>query len=358
MTVKVTLGHVNHLRKLPDTDAPAKMRVHVVQRRIHYGKVFAFLRGLLPPAGESKENLTENQPYAALASDPFLVQLPLQGCAQLQETAEIRCRKMKNRGKRAAAGAAFQALFSNPLATADTLGVSTGAAFGAVLGILLGLDAFGVQTLSLGVGLVAVFGVWRLSLRQGRSSILLLILSGLVVAALFSSLISLVKFAADPQDELPAVTFWLMGSLTGADWKSLKLGLPFIVIGSLAIWVLRWKLNALSLSEDEAKSLGLPVARLRFLIVTAATAVTAACVSMCGLIGWVGLLIPHFVRLVCGSDNRTVVPASFLFGAVFLLVCDTIARSAAQMEIPVSVLTSLVGAPIFLMLLRRKSTFL
>ena len=113
-----------------------------------------------------------------------------------------------------------------------------------------------------------------------------------------------------------------------------------------------------SLSEDEAKSLGLPVARLRFLIVTAATAVTAACVSMCGLIGWVGLLIPHFVRLVCGSDNRTVVPASFLFGAVFLLVCDTIARSAAQMEIPVSVLTSLVGAPIFLMLLRRKSTFL
>ena len=231
----------------------------------------------------------------------------------------------------AAAGAAFQALFSNPLATADTLGVSTGAAFGAVLGILLGLDAFGVQTLSLGVGLVAVFGVWRLSLRQGRSSILLLILSGLVVAALFSSLISLVKFAADPQDELPAVTFF---------------------------WVLRWKLNALSLSEDEAKSLGLPVARLRFLIVTAATAVTAACVSMCGLIGWVGLLIPHFVRLVCGSDNRTVVPASFLFGAVFLLVCDTIARSAAQMEIPVSVLTSLVGAPIFLMLLRRKSTFL
>lgn len=258
----------------------------------------------------------------------------------------------------AAAGAAFQALFSNPLATADTLGVSTGAAFGAVLGILLGLDAFGVQTLSLGVGLVAVFGVWRLSLRQGRSSILLLILSGLVVAALFSSLISLVKFAADPQDELPAVTFWLMGSLTGAAWKSLKLGLPFIVIGSLAIWALRWKLNALSLSEDEAKSLGLPVARLRFLIVTAATAVTAACVSMCGLIGWVGLLIPHFVRLVCGSDNRTVVPASFLFGAVFLLVCDTIARSAAQMEIPVSVLTSLVGAPIFLMLLRRKSTFL
>ncbi len=182
----------------------------------------------------------------------------------------------------AASGAAFQALFSNPLATADTLGVSTGAAFGAVLGILFGFDAFGVQTLSLIVGLAAVFGVWQLSLIHGKSSILMLILSGLVVAALFSSLISLVKFAADPQDELPAVTFWLMGSLTGADWKSLKLGLPFVVIGSLVIWALRWKLNALSLSEDEAKSLGLPVSRLRLIIVTAATAVTAASVSMCG----------------------------------------------------------------------------
>lgn len=258
----------------------------------------------------------------------------------------------------AAAGAAFQALFSNPLATADTLGVSTGAAFGAVLGILLGLDAFGVQILSLAVGLAAVFVVWRISLVRGKSSILMLILSGLVVAALFSSLISLVKFAADPQDELPAVTFWLMGSLTGSDWKTLQLGLPFIVFGSLVIWLLRWKLNALSLTEEEAKSLGLPVARLRFLIVACATAVTAACVSMCGLIGWVGLLIPHFVRLAVGSDNRIVVPASFIYGALFLLACDTIARSAAQMEIPVSVLTSLVGAPIFLMLLRRKSTFL
>ena len=257
----------------------------------------------------------------------------------------------------AAAGATFQALFSNPLATADTLGVSTASAFGAVLGILLGFDAFGVQTLSLVVGLTAVFGVWRLASTSGRSSILMLILSGLVVAALFSSLISLVKFAADPQDELPAVTFWLMGALTGADWKTLRLGLPFIAAGSVIIWALRWKLNALSLSEDEARSLGLPVARLRFMLVSAATAVTAACVSMCGLIGWVGLLIPHFIRLTCGSDNRIVVTGSFLYGALFLLVCDTIARSAVQMEIPVSILTSLVGAPVFLLLLRGKSTF-
>lgn len=258
----------------------------------------------------------------------------------------------------AASGAAFQALFANPLATADTLGVSTGAAFGAVLGILLGLDSFGVQTLSLAVGLFAVFGVWRLSLVAGRSTILMLILSGLVVAALFSSLISLVKFAADPQDELPAVTFWLMGSLTGADWKTLRLGLPFIVCGCAFIWALRWRLNALSLPEHEARSLGLPVIKLRFVIVTAATAVTAASVSMCGLIGWVGLLIPHFVRLAGGSDNRLVVPASLIYGALFLVICDTVARSTTQMEIPVSVLTSLVGAPIFLVLLRKKSTFL
>lgn len=254
----------------------------------------------------------------------------------------------------AASGAAFQALFANPLATADTLGVSSGAAFGAVLGILLGLSAVGVQLLSLAVGLASVFAVWRISLVAGRSSVLMLILSGLVVAALFSSLISLVKFTADPQDELPAVTFWLMGSLTGADWKSLTMACPLIAAGSLFIWLLRWKLNALSLSEAEARSLGLPVARLRLMTVTAATAVTAASVSLCGLIGWVGLLIPHFVRLACGSDNRLVVPASFIYGALFLLVCDTVARSAAQMEIPVSILTSLVGAPIFLLLLRRR----
>lgn len=257
----------------------------------------------------------------------------------------------------AASGAAFQAIFSNPLATADTLGVSTGAAFGAVLGILLGLGAFGVQTLSLLVGLASVLLVWRLSIVRGASSVLMLILSGLVVAALFSSLISLVKFAADPQDELPAVTFWLMGSLTGADWKTLRLGLPFIAAGSLLIWLLRWRLNALSLSEAEARSLGIDVTRLRLILVAAATAVTAACVSMCGLIGWVGLLIPHFVRLACGSDNRIVVPASFLYGALFLLLCDTVARSAAQMEFPVSVLTSLIGAPVFLILLRRRKTF-
>lgn len=258
----------------------------------------------------------------------------------------------------AVSGAAFQAIFANPLATADTLGVSSGSAFGAVLGILLGLNALGIQVLSLALGMACVFGVWRLSLVTGKNSVLMLILSGLVVAALFSSLISLVKFAADPQDELPAVTFWLMGSLTGADWKTLRLGLPFIAAGSFLIWLLRWKLNALSLSENEAKSLGLPVARLRLLIITAATAVTAASVSMCGLIGWVGLLIPHFVRLACGSNNRIVVPASLLFGALFLLLCDTVARSAAQMEIPVSILTSLVGAPIFLILLRKKNSFL
>lgn len=257
----------------------------------------------------------------------------------------------------AASGAAFQALFSNPLATADTLGVSTGAAFGAVLGILCGLSAAGVQILSLAVGLASVFVVWRVSLVQGRSSTLMLILSGLVVAALFSSLISLVKFAADPQDELPAVTFWLMGSLAGADWKSLTLAFPLAAAGSVLIWALRFRLNALSLTEDEARSLGLPVARLRLLVVVSATAVTAACVSMCGLIGWVGLLIPHFVRLACGSDNRIVVSAGLVYGALFLLVCDTIARTAAQMEIPVSVLTSLVGAPIFLLLLRRRRAF-
>lgn len=253
----------------------------------------------------------------------------------------------------AVAGAAFQALFSNPLATPDTLGVATGAAFGAVLAILFGIDGFGIQLASLVMGLAAVFLVYSVSRIRGSSSILMLILSGLVIAALFSALISLVKYAADPQDVLPSITFWMMGTLTGATTQTLALGLPFILIGSTLLYLLRWKLNALSLPEDEAKSLGIPVARLRIIVILSATMITASVVSMCGLIGWVGLLIPHFARLVFGNNNESVVPASLVLGALFVLIADTVARCASQMEIPVSILTAVIGAPVFILLLRR-----
>ena len=255
----------------------------------------------------------------------------------------------------AAAGAGFQALFANPLATPDTLGVATGAAFGAVLGILWGAPSPVVQLMALVSGLSAAALVFAVSRRRQRTSILMLILSGLVVAALFSALISLVKYAADPQDVLPSITFWMMGAFTGATYSSLAMGLPFLIAGMAVLTLLRWKMNALALSEDEAQSLGIPVGRLRCIVIVAATLVTASVVSMCGLIGWVGLLVPHCVRQLFGANNDKVVPASLVIGALFVLVADTAARSAGNMEIPVSILTALIGAPLFLVLLRRTS---
>lgn len=253
----------------------------------------------------------------------------------------------------AVAGAGFQATFANPLATPDTLGVATGAAFGAVLGILLGLGPAAVQALSLAAGLAAVALVFLVSRRRGRTSVLMLILSGLVIAALFSALISLVKYVADPQDVLPAITFWMMGSFTGATMASLAGGAPFVLAGAAVLLLLRWKMNVLALPEEEARSLGVPVGLLRTAVIVASTMVTASVVSMCGLIGWVGLLIPHCARLLFGADNDRVVPASLVTGALFVLAADTVARSACEMEIPVAILTAVIGAPLFILLLRR-----
>lgn len=253
----------------------------------------------------------------------------------------------------AVAGAGFQAIFANPLATPDTLGVATGAAFGAVLGILLGLGPTAVQALSLCAGLAAVALVFIVSRHRGRTSVLMLILSGLVIAALFSALISLVKYVADPQDVLPSITFWMMGSFTGATMAGLAGGAPFIIAGSAILWLLRWKMNVLALPEEEARSLGVPVGMLRAAVIIASTMVTASVVSMCGLIGWVGLLIPHCARLLFGADNDRVIPSSLVIGALFVLAADTVARSSGEMEIPVAILTAIIGAPLFILLLRR-----
>ena len=254
----------------------------------------------------------------------------------------------------AMAGAAFQALFSNPLAAPDTLGVATGASFGAVLGILFGAGALAVQSLALVFGLAAVALVMLISTRKdGGAPLLMIVLSGIVVGSFFTALVSLVKFAADPQDVLPAVTFWLMGSLSGASMTTLAAGLPMGAAGAALLLALRWRLNAASLPEDEARSLGIPVGRIRAAVILGATMLTASVVSMCGLIGWVGLLVPHAVRMAAGSDNRRVMPASAVAGALFMLVIDTAARTMTASEIPVSILTALVGAPFFIHLLRR-----
>jgi iron complex transport system permease protein len=255
----------------------------------------------------------------------------------------------------AVSGAAFQSLFSNPLATPDTLGTANGASFGAALGLLLGLPALGVQLFALVFGIAAVALVFLVTAEggSGRRSMMMVILAGMVISALFSALVSLIKYAADPQDTLPAITFWLMGSLSGTTFRSLLFGAPLIMAGTLLLWLLRFRMNTLSLSEDEARSLGLNLPLVRGLVIGASAAVTAAVVSLCGVIGWVGLLVPHLVRMAVGNDNRRIIPASMVAGALFLLVVDTAARCAAKAEIPVSILTSVIGAPLFILLLRK-----
>lgn len=255
----------------------------------------------------------------------------------------------------AASGAAFQSLFANPLATPDTLGVANGASFGAALGILLGGSAFEVQGLALLCGVVAVILVFAVTRGMGgrNPSMLMVILAGMVISSLFSALVSLIKYIADPQDVLPVITFWLMGRFSGVTRASMLLSLPLIALGTAIIFLLRFRLNALSLSEDEAKAMGVNLRFVRALVIAAAAMTTAAVVSVCGVIGWVGLLIPHIARMLFGNDNRYVVPASILSGALFMLVVDTLARCVNAAEIPVSILTAVIGAPVFILLLRR-----
>lgn len=251
------------------------------------------------------------------------------------------------------AGTSFQSLFSNPLATPDTLGVATGASFGAVLALLLCDNVLVVQVMALIFGLLSLLITCMVSKMNGKSSIIMVVLSGMVVSSIFQALVSLAKYTADTEEKLPAITYWLMGSMSRATVQSLMLGVPFIIVGIGILFALRWRLNILSLQEDEAKSLGINVKRLRLLVMIGATMVTASCVSMCGQVGWVGLLIPHAARMIYGSDNKKIIPAGAVIGATFMIIIDTISRAATAAEIPVSILTALIGAPFFVLLLRK-----
>ena len=255
----------------------------------------------------------------------------------------------------AASGAAFQSLFANPLATPDTLGVANGASFGAALGILIGGNALTVKSMALLFGIAAVALVFAVTRGMGQASpsMLMIILAGMVISSLFSALVSLIKYVADPQDVLPVITFWLMGRFSGVTRKSMLYSLPLISAGVLIIFMLRFRLNALSLSEDEAKALGINLRRIRYLVIGAAALTTAAVVSVCGVIGWVGLLVPHIARMLFGNDNRYVIPASVLMGGLFMLLTDLLARCVNAAEIPVSIITAVIGAPVFIILLRK-----
>lgn len=251
-----------------------------------------------------------------------------------------------------AAGCAFQSLFANPLATPDTLGVASGASFGAALGILCGFGLIGIQLISFLMGSLAVLLTCLGGLGRGRglSSV---VLSGIMMGSLFNALVSLVKYLADAETQLPAITYWLMGSLGSAGYSTLQLGALPILLGIWILYKIRWRMNLLSLTEDEARASGVHLPLLRAVTVICATMITASCVSMCGQVGWVGLLIPHMCRMRYGSDQLVLLPASISFGAVFMVVADTAARSLTASEIPVSILTAVVGAPFFIILMRK-----
>ena len=255
-------------------------------------------------------------------------------------------------GGLAAAGCAFQSLFANPLATPDTLGVASGASFGAALAILMGVSMVGIQLISLVAGGVAVLLTWLGGSKKG-SGLNTIVLSGIMMGSLFNALVSMVKYIADAEDQLPAITFWLMGGLNSAGWKNIALGAPAIVVSILVLWLLRWRLNLLPLTEDEARASGVNIKVLRGVTILCATLITASCVSMCGQVGWVGLLIPHICRMKFGSNHLSLLPASVSLGATFMILVDTVARSAMAAEIPISILTAIIGAPFFIILMRR-----
>ena len=250
------------------------------------------------------------------------------------------------------AGCAFQSLFANPLATPDTLGVASGASFGAALGILLGFDMLGMQLTSFFMGALAVILTWLGGSGKGKglSSV---VLSGIMIGSLFNALVSLVKYVADAETQLPAITYWLMGGLNSAEYQNLKFGAPPIIVGILVLYLIRWRMNLLPLSEDEAKSSGINIYALRAVTIVCATMITASCVSMCGQVGWVGLLIPHMCRMKFGSNHLSLLPTSISFGAVFMVIVDTVARTMTASEIPVSILTAIIGAPFFIILMRK-----
>ncbi len=254
------------------------------------------------------------------------------------------------------AGAAYQGLFKNPLVSPDILGVSHGAGFGAAAAILMSASTWLIQVSAFIGGTVAVLCTYILSRLYRSGQILVLVLSGVIVSAFFQALVSITKYIADPYDKLPTIVFWLMGSLSSVRYSDLVAIAPAMIIGGGVLLLIRWRINLLSLGSDEAQTLGIDLRRITQIIVLCATLLTASAVCISGIIGWVGLVVPHLGRMVTGPDYRRLMPMTIVIGASYLLLMDDISRTLISTEIPLGILTALMGAPFFAYLLWRRKT--
>ncbi len=257
-----------------------------------------------------------------------------------------------------AAGAAYQGVFQNPMAAPDILGASSGAAFGAALAILYSLSSRMIMAAAFASGMLGVLLAYMVGQRAPGRRTIGLILAGIMAGSLFSAGTSYIKLVADPANQLPAITYWLMGSLSGTRMKDVSYVILPMALGLLPLFLLRWRINLMTMGEDEARSMGVNVNLLRLAVVLCATLVTAASVSVSGMIGWVGLVVPHLCRMLLGNDYRRLMPASMLLGASFMLFVDNVSRNLLATEIPIGILTAFIGAPFFLYLMMRRENAL
>lgn len=253
-------------------------------------------------------------------------------------------------------GAAYQGVFRNPLVSPDILGVAAAASFGAAVGIILhGAYSPSVQILAFICGILGVGCAYFLAYTKGHIPNTMLILAGVVTSSLFNAGVSVMKYLADPYDDLPAITFWLMGSLSGMRWSNLLFAAPVILVAMAGLWFVSWRLNILTMGDDEARSLGINTSRLKIAVIVCATALTATAVSQCGAIGWIGLVIPHMARMIVGPDHRKLIPTAAVLGATFLLLIDNLTRTVSETSLPLSIPIAFIGAPVFAVLLRRST---
>ena len=251
----------------------------------------------------------------------------------------------------AVAGVSYQGMFQNPMVSPGVLGASNGAGCGAAIAIVMGLSYYSISLMAFLFGLGAVFLAYGISRVSRINPVLAMILAGMLISSLFGSITSFVKLIADTQSQLPAITYWLMGSLVSIQPKDVQFAILPILIGMVPLFLLRWRINLLTVGEEEALSMGIDTAKLRFVVIVCATLLTSVSVAISGVVGWIGLVIPHFCRMLFGYDYRRLIPTNALFGATFLIVVDNVARMATTAEIPIGILTSFIGAPIFVYLI-------